>query len=480
MTTKNISLDNEYLNKLKPYIEKHNGNFSSAIRELIDNVEKSVIPENSSCVYDPLFNWLLSEVDGRLIPDDLLCVMIHPSLIHKINEIDKYVNKKLSELEWKVNIQIDCDNTTSPSSILVTIAGDSQKIKIVSLMISQFIVQNSLESCPFTIKSMTNVGNNIRIELSRVSNKKDGIKSLITFFGGMEEAANAIKSRTLLWKCIIHRHVISNYQMVTIHKNYYEDILSGQIPMGETMIEILAKKPIQEIPIKELLPLIKQVYEVSGTVDRVEIRNNNVILFHTYRNKDAIERIKRSLIMLLETSGHIYDGKITANMIILSHKPDIGMKINNIVNNLKASDSRLDKELIIFLSFLEKYKDISDISMPISILGRRIGISLMQEYEKDNNIKKWDLATFKNAFEVIDSKIHRDSEWKLEENNLLYRIRKCDITTDGNMFENYVCRIARETFRGSLYHAFGEKAELDIKKLVTHGDNYCEVIIRVS
>ncbi len=480
MTTKNISLDKEYLNRLKPYIEKHNGNFSSAIREIIDKTERSAIPDNSSCIYNPLFNWLLNEVDGRLIPEDVLGMIIHPSMIYKISDLDKYINKSLENLDWNVNVQIDCDNDISPSSVLIITTGDSYKARIVSLMISQFIVQNSGDMSPFAIRSVTNFGNNIRVELSRVPNKKDGIKSLITFFGSMEEVAKAIKSRTSLWKCLIHRHIISNYQMVTIHKNYYEDMLSGKIPMGETMIEILAKKPVQDISLKELLPLIKQVYEVSGAADRVEIRNNNIILFHSYRSKDATERIKRSLIMLMETSGHLYDGKTTANMIVLEHRPDIGLKINQIVDDLKNSNNKLDQELVTFMTYLKDLKKINDTPMSISVLGRRIGTALMQEYEKENVIKQWNLTNFQKAFTLIDSKIHRESEWKLEGKNLLYRIKKCNIVIEGDTIDAYTCRAAREAFKGALNYAFGNRAELDIKRLVTHGDNYCEVSIQVS
>lgn len=479
MTTKNISLDNEYLSKLKPYIDKHNGNFSSAIREIIDKTEKSVIPDNSSCVHNPLFNWLLNEVDGRLIPDDILHTMMPKWMIHKISEIDKYINRNLASLDWNVNVRIDCDNATFPSSALVTITGDSQKTKIVSVMVSQFIVENSPDSTPFAIKSMTNLGDSIRVELSRVSHKKDGIKSLITFFGGMEETAKAIKSRMSLWKCIVHRHVASNYQMVTIHKNYYEDILAGEIPMGEIMIEILAKKPVREISLKELLPLIRQVYEVSGVVDRVEIRDHNMILFHSYRNKDTIERIKKSLIMLMETSGHLYDGKITTNMIVLEHRPDVGMRINQIVNNLKNSNSKLDQELVMFMIYLKDLKNIHYAPMSISVLGRRISTSLIQEYEKENNVKQWDLINFQKVFTLIDSKIHRESEWKLEGNNLLYKIKKCDIVTEGNAFDAYTCRAAIEAFKDALGYAFGNRAELQIRRLVTHGDNHCEVSIKL-
>jgi len=68
-----------------------------------------------------------------------------------------------------------------------------------------------------------------------------------------------------------------------------------------------------------MLPLIKQVYESSWIIDRVEISDENLILFHSYRNKDAIERLRKSLVMLLNNSGHIYDSRSTANMIILTH-----------------------------------------------------------------------------------------------------------------------------------------------------------------
>ena len=181
----------------------------------------------------------------------------------------------------------------------------------------------------------------------------------------------------------------------------------------------------------------------------------------------------------METGGHLYDGKTTTNMIMLEHRPDVGTKINQIVDRLKYSNSKLDQELIIFMTYLKDLKNVNDTPMSISVLGRRIGTSLIQEYEKENNIKGWDLPTFQKAFTLIDSKIHRESEWKLEGNNLLYRIRKCDIVRDGNTIDAYVCRAAREAFKGALSHVFGNRAELEIRRLVTHGDNHCEVSIKL-
>ncbi len=477
--TKNISLDEDCLKKMKPLVEKHDGNFSSAMREIINGIERSTFSKGAYAIDESILNWMLGEIDGRLIPEDVLDRIIDPLVINNYNNLDRHINDKFKAFEWKVNVGIKCDNIINPSQIMIDIGGEYKKIKFIACMISQYIVKNSPESSPFAIKSVSHLNNNIKVELNRCRSKKEADSSLIIFFGSFEEMAKATKSHSSFWKCIVNRHVLSNYQMVTIHRNYFEDILSGKTPMGEIMIETIAKKPIQDIPLKEMLGLIKQVYEASKVVDKVEIRNDKIILSHSYRNKEAIDRIKKQLVMLLENNGHLYDAKITTNMLIFEHRPDIGIKINEIVNNLK-SDNQLDQELIMFLSFLRGLKQIPDTPMSITVLGRRIGTNLMREYGKDNNIKEWDLKIFQKAFEMIDYKIHRESEWKFDGKNLLYRIRKCNISMEGDNFDAYKCRTAREAFKGALEYAFGSRAELDIKKLLTHGDNICEVSIKIK
>ena len=61
---------------------------------------------------------------------------------------------------------------------------------------------------------------------------------------------------------------------------------------------------------------------------------------------------------------------------------------------------------------------------------------------------------------------------------MIYTIKKCALAKEGDTFDSYICHTARETFKGAMNYAFGNKAELEITKLVTHGDNFCEVIIR--
>lgn len=478
IVTRHISLNDDYVEKMKPFVEKNEGSFSAAIREVIDKAGKYNSLGNSTAIDNSLLKWMLNEIEGILIPDTVLDEIIDSKLINSMGDLEKYLNGRFSELGWDINIVLRYDNNLSPSEVIIEISGSAQKIKFIACLLSQFLVKKSPEHMPLKIISVVNYERSIKVELAR-SSKEEAIDSVIKFFGGLDGVMKAIKSTPDFWKTVINRHLLSNYNMVTIHRNYFEELLAEKVPMGEITIENLVRKPIQEIPLKEMLLLIKEVYETSRIADRLEIRGDDIILFHNYRNKEAIEKLKKILVALLETNGHLYDAKSTANMIVLAHRPDIGIKVNEIVGNLKTSSSRVDQELVMFMAFLKGLKNMPDIPLSLASLGRRIGKSLMQEYENENSIEAWSLETFKEAFEKIDSRLYRESEWRLEGNNLLYTVKKCSIATEGGTLDRYVCHTARETFKGALDYAFGNRAEMEIKKLLTHGDGFCEVLIQV-
>lgn len=486
IVTKHISLDKTCIDKMQPYVDRHEGNFSSAMRDVIDRAGRSGLPKSSLALDIPLLDWVLEQTDGCLIPNAVLDEIIDPRLTSSMKNFEHYINDRFKELEWDIKIDIKCDNDTSPSNAIIEVDGNhNQKVKFMTRLLSQYLVKNSLERNPLEIKSSVRSNSSIRTEL-HVSDKKKAVDSLMRFFGELDELMIAIKNNPTFWKSIAHRHVMSNYNMVTVHRNYFEDILLGKIPMGEIMIENIAKKPVQEIPIKDILLLIKEVYETSRVMDRVEINNDSITLFHSFRDLQAVDKLRKSLVMILEATGHLYDARMTSNMIILKHRPDIGMKIDEIVNKLKTSNSSVDQELIMFMTFIKGLKEIPDIPLFLTSLGRRIGKSLLKEYEKENNIKKWNLEEFKKALDMINSKIRMDCEWKLDGNNLLYRVRKCnmmsqmvDVTTQGDTIGNCICHTSREVFKGALDYTFGNKAELTVNKLLSHGDSYCEVVIRL-
>ena len=477
--SRHISIDDEHLRKLEPFVDEHDGNIGAALRDIINQAGKYNPRMNSSAIDISLLDWMLSEIDDILVPDEVLDKLIDPTMIHSMKKLENYLNDRLRVLEWGVKLNIKCDNDAFPSGVLIEIRGSAQKIKFIAGLLSQFLVKNSLERSPLEIRSVINLNECMKVELSR-SNKSDAIGSLITSFGGMNDILRTVKSRPDFWMSIIRGHLLSNYNMVTVHRNYFEDILANSIPMGEVTIEYLARKPVREIQLKDFLVLIKEVYENSRVVDRVEIDKDKLIIFHNYRTKEAVDKLKQIFITLLESNGHMYEAISTANMIVLTHRPDVGVRINELIDTLKTSSNGVAQALLMFITFLSGLKDIPDIPLSLSVLGRRLGKSIMQEYEKENSIKSWDLETFKKAFEIIDSRLHRDSEWSLDGKNLNYIVRKCSIARIGNDLDTCICHTVRETFKGALNYAFGNKAILEVQKLLTQGDNFCEVVIRIQ
>lgn len=478
IVTRHISLDKDYIKKIQHYVDRHSGNLSAAMRDVIENAERSGLPNNASAIDNMLLDWILEDTSGILIPDNILDETINPGLVCSMKNLEEYVHRRFKELEWDIDISLRYDDNRSPSNIFIEIKGSNQKIRFVARLLSQYIIKYSLEINPVGIKQVNSSNNYISVELSRID-KKLAINSIITFFGDMNETIRAIKDRPDFWKSLIHRHVIANYNMITIHRNFFEDIITNKSPIVEIMIENIAKRPIQDLNIKDMLYYIKVIYETSRIADRVDINDDDITVFHNFRDIQAVEKIKKGIIRLLEINGHLYDARITSSTIMLKHRPDIGIKINEIVDNLKKSDSSVDQELLMFMTFIKGLKEIPDIPLYLTSLGRRIGKSLLQEYGKENNIKEWNLENFQKVLELIDTKVHTHSEWKLDGDSLTYKIEKCSLATEGNTLDKCVCHISREVFKGALGYAFGNKAELEVKKLLSHGDNYCEVVIKV-
>lgn len=487
MISKHISLDEEYFYRIKPYIEKHNGNLGAALRELINNIEL----HNSGTKIDPsLFDWIFKEAEGRLAPDNIIDEIIDPSLINSMKKLDEYINNKFSKSEWNINVNLEADSDALPSYILIDIRGSPSKINVVAGILSKYLIRHSSERSPLGINSITTFNESMRIEFCMMDKKKS-VESLSKYFGYTDKILKIIKDKPAFWKSIIERHVNSNYDMVTIHKNHFEELLASDsdisIRLGEMTIETMTKKEIRDIPLKELLYLIKDVYENSRIVDKIEIDKHDIILCHSYRNQKAIDRLKSILVTLLENGGHLYDAKMTSNTIILKYRPDIDIKLDQIITNLQMGDNDIDQELAKSIICINGLRDMSDMSLSLTYLGRKIGRNLMQEYEKENGQKViggnhyWNIEKFKKAIEIIDLKFHRISEWKLENRDTLYIVKKCNIAKDiNNGINNNICHTIREIFKGALEYAFGDNAKLEFKKLMSHGDNSCEVIIRTK
>lgn len=322
--TRNISLAKEHIEKIKS-IGKYNSNFSASIRDLIGQTSKKNSKKNSVSD-DYLFRWLMKEVDGVLLPDNILNEIIDPYLINSMESLEIFVNDKF--FDWNIHISFKYDNNVSPCNVVVDIRGSGedrwgwgQKIRMSTSIISQFLVKNS-HVIPLKISCVDLVEGRGSVEFSR-SDRQEAMKSLIRFFGENEERNEILReirsgSNIEFWKSIVDLHVSSRYNMVTIHKQYFENLFSKKVHIDDFMIENLAKKPICDIPLEDMFNYIKRINDISNIIDRFEIDGDKLILFHNYRDKSAIEKLRDGFILLLEANSHSYSAKLASNMIILA------------------------------------------------------------------------------------------------------------------------------------------------------------------
>jgi len=117
--SRHISIDDEYLKKMEPYMERHNGNMGAALRDMICIAGKYNPAMNSSAIDTSLFNWMLQEIDDILVPDEVLDKFINPMLINSMGKLEENINQRLTELGWGVNLGLKCDNDDFPTEVLL-------------------------------------------------------------------------------------------------------------------------------------------------------------------------------------------------------------------------------------------------------------------------------------------------------------------------------------------------------------------------
>ena len=140
---KHISLDDEYVEKLKPYLEKSGGNLGAAIREIVNHAGKHSLRQNSTAIDPVLFDWMLTEVEDILVPDKVLDEILYPGLMTSMSKFERSVRQKMEELEWDIDFAIKYDSETYPSEIFIEMRGPTQKTKFLARLLSQYLFRSS-------------------------------------------------------------------------------------------------------------------------------------------------------------------------------------------------------------------------------------------------------------------------------------------------------------------------------------------------
>lgn len=339
---KNITLENDHLKKLEPLLNKNEGNLSAAIRDSVDIAdfvlqhygtfekaissittetkkmterERSIESGKNVLIGSPIFQWMLKWTKGIPFDPEIMEELLDPLKINTISELDKQINGISRESGWNCEVSIFCMDNIEPETATVTIAGENELYRdFLAQLVIMFLVYNKGLDIDVIHRRATSV----RIDLRKL---KEGEQSCGAneHFGYLKDALYEFDSRKDFWKNLIEIYRSMNYNMVSLHKDQYEEILAGNVFIDKGLFESLSRQHISSIPHQEFLSLLKKTNESMQLIEKIELFDSEIIIYHDYKLEKAVQRLLDYYISLLKANGHQYEGKYSTSLIVLSH-----------------------------------------------------------------------------------------------------------------------------------------------------------------
>lgn len=346
MIRKNVSMEDEYLQKLQPFLDKNNGNLSAAIRDAIEiadaalqgheSVEDALeyftqdstkypeirngLIESGECILisQLSFRWLIENTDGILLDDELVSEIFNPYQIKSVSGLLEYFNTRSRNMGWDVNAYLSTweDNT----EVIVVENGDPSLRAYLAELISIFLGRY----LNFDVSFVHRKSNSIRIFLKEYRSNMDVPPGVRKNFGTLDYTFKEIKSKPDFWTSLIERYRLQRYQRVNINKDIFETFISGGIPDVIGFFETSAGKPIQEIPLYELFAICKRLVSITQLANDVErsVEKEMTILKirHQFSEETAIAKLVEFFSKLFQTAGYQTEVRTLSNLIIIEFK----------------------------------------------------------------------------------------------------------------------------------------------------------------
>lgn len=343
MIRKNVSMEDEYLQKLQPFLDKNNGNPSAAVRDAIEladaalqghesvedaleyftedstkypEIRNSLI-ESGECILVSQFSfrWLIENTDGILVDDELVSEIFNPYHIKSVSDLLEYFNTRSRNMGWEVKAYLSTleDNT----EVIVIENGDPSLRAFLAEAVSIFFGRYLNLDVTFVHRK----SNSIYIFLKENISDTDVPPGVRKNFGTLDYTFKEIKSKPDFWTSIVERYRLQRYQRINLNRDVFETFLSGDIPDVTSFFETSAGKPIQEIPLYELFAILKRlvfVTQLANDVERtVEKGMINLKIRHQFSDETAIAKLVEFFSKLFRTAGYIIEVRTVSNLIII-------------------------------------------------------------------------------------------------------------------------------------------------------------------
>ncbi len=484
---KSISLDEEYLKKIEPLIQKHNGNLSAVIREIIDladvafkdpdSVKRLILGlRNKQSLTSSTLIWALKNLAGRL-PDEEIVHNIIGNDITSISSLEKRLNELMGEVYWDSSIEIISDDDRSPEKVSFTISGTNQDMnRFLAAVVAVFT------SKKYNLGVLSIRNENTSLEMYMKKGEKEVVlKSISDNFGYMDNAFFELYKKPDFWNTILALYVKMNYDMVAIPKQFFEEILSGKTSHNiTTCIERFYGCPINQIPLEDLLIKIKHIYQYIGIIENVDIDKDSLIIHHTFTEPEAIKKLAYMFVELLRMSGHTYNSITSRNLIVLKPVSRASKILIKMIDELKTKEEPFENYHKDLLKMLDLLKNMPTNEEMINSLGCEFGKMMIQNYEKDKKIGVWDTEAFIRYMQETSVILKQNSKWEIISKNVIHgKIIACPLVKHDDKFNNLNCIFLKGIFDGWISHVFGEQIEIlhAMPQTTTTGNGFCEIYV---
>ncbi len=462
---KNISLNEEYLQKLEPLIEKHNGNLSAVIREVIDLADAAFQDPDSvkrlisglkkeQSLTSLALAWALRNLAGR-IPDEEIVHNIVGNNIYSISALEERLNELAGEIYWGSSTKIISDDDRQPKNVTCTITGKNPDMnRFLGAVIAIF----AAKKYALGIYSLRSVNDTFEIIMK---SSEDGIKSIEENFGYMDPAFRELYKKPDFWNIIIPLHAKMNYNMVTISRQLFDEVLGGMAnPKISACFENFFGCPIHNITLEEFLKKMQVLYKSMGLIEDMNINKDSLIIHHGLNNPDAIKKLADMFVELLNLSGQTYTSTVGENLIVLKPLPAVGKILIKIIEDFKPVEEPIENHHKDIIRMLDMLKNVPSNEEFIKSLGRKFGKRMIQTYEKDKKIDKWDAQSFIKCMQDMSVIFNQESKWEIVSENVIYgKISTCPLIKGEEKINSMNCTFIKGIFDEWISHVFGEQVE---------------------
>jgi hypothetical protein len=228
MIRKNISLYEEDIKKIERMVGKHEGNFSAAMREIIDfadfmlrkfgNLEEAKKIERRTkgvCIPNTMLNCFLTYTDACLPDEDAAGSIEEICAIESVFDL-----AEIADIGFAVDIKVDADNDRNPSEVTVRLTGERAHTEFVAKIMACFLAENKglavedvFRHTAFTTVKLKKGGEGGR---EREGDYKKVRESLIKHFGERHLMMQVILNKPRFWNAMIN--AIANWGDVERYK----------------------------------------------------------------------------------------------------------------------------------------------------------------------------------------------------------------------------------------------------------------------